>query len=297
MDYTLAAYLPAFDLLAFDGAREKLVRTMGYPRKVLEFGYDPERWARGLIVDTARGNFIKVDKHKYVRVARHGHSSIPGDVRKMLYSRFENQVDSFSGSSYVNVDTLFQLVDASLYASLVRLKDGGGSDFLDGKTYEEMYADVRECVDLCHRDGAIKDFVKADPGKYVVADEGLRPMLEAFRAGGVKTFLLTNSLWDYTAAVMDFLCGQGWESLFDVVIAGSCKPAFLLDTRRDLFRIDAGGRLENCDGVYEIAALEPGGAGKFLAKGKVFQGGNYLHLNALLQMEAGEEILYVGDHL
>jgi hypothetical protein len=64
MDYTLAAYLPAFDLLAFDGAREKLVRTLGYPRKVLEFGYDPERWARGLIVDTARGNFIKVDKHK-----------------------------------------------------------------------------------------------------------------------------------------------------------------------------------------------------------------------------------------
>ena len=117
-----------------------------------------------------------------MRVARHGHSEIPGDVRKMLYSRFENQVDSFSGSSYVNVDTLFQLVDASLYASLVRLKDGGGSDFLDGKTYEEMYADVRECVDLCHRDGAIKDFVKADPGKYVVADEGLRPMLEAFRA-------------------------------------------------------------------------------------------------------------------
>lgn len=56
MDYTLAQYKqPAFDKLAFDGAKEKLVRNLGYPKEALEFVYDHEHWTRGLIIDTLRG--------------------------------------------------------------------------------------------------------------------------------------------------------------------------------------------------------------------------------------------------
>jgi hypothetical protein len=33
---------PAFDKLAFDGAKEKLVYKLGYPEEVLEFEYDHE---------------------------------------------------------------------------------------------------------------------------------------------------------------------------------------------------------------------------------------------------------------
>ena len=41
MDYTLAQYQqPAFDQLAFDGAKEKLVKSLGYPEEVLDFEYD-----------------------------------------------------------------------------------------------------------------------------------------------------------------------------------------------------------------------------------------------------------------
>ena len=41
MDYTLAQYQqPAFDKLAFDGAKEKLVSKLGYPKEVLDFEYD-----------------------------------------------------------------------------------------------------------------------------------------------------------------------------------------------------------------------------------------------------------------
>ena len=43
MDYTLAQYQqPAFDKLAFDGAKEKLVEKLGYPKDVLDFEYDHE---------------------------------------------------------------------------------------------------------------------------------------------------------------------------------------------------------------------------------------------------------------
>lgn len=41
MDYTLAQYKqPAFDQLAFDGAKEKLVAALGYPEGVMDFQYD-----------------------------------------------------------------------------------------------------------------------------------------------------------------------------------------------------------------------------------------------------------------
>ena len=53
MDYTLAQYQkPAFDRLAFDGAKEKLVMALGYPKQVLDFEYDHTKWNRGLIIDT-----------------------------------------------------------------------------------------------------------------------------------------------------------------------------------------------------------------------------------------------------
>ena len=86
--------------------------------------------------------------------------------------------------------------------------------------------------------------------------------------------------------------------LFDLIIVGSCKPAFLVDPYLNLFRVDpATGSLRNTDGTYEIEALGPDGASKFLQQGKTFQGGNWLHLHAMLEIQAGEELLYVGDHL
>lgn len=207
------------------------------------------------------------------------------------------------------MDTLFQFVDAQLFATLIDLKDKGEHEFLDFKTYEELYKHIRECVDLCHRDGVIKDEVARDPEKYIVLDDGLIPMLQRYRRDGVKVFLLTNSLWEYTSTAMNFLYhgkrltdeeqkDNEWLELFDLVIVGSCKPAYMLDPYLNLFRINRrDGSLLNTDGVYEIDALGEDGAAKFLKKGHVFQGGNWLHLQAMLEIVAGEEILYVGDHL
>lgn len=55
MDYTLAQYFTAFDQLAFDGAKEKLIGDLGYPELVHTFDYDPEYFSRGLVIDLQRG--------------------------------------------------------------------------------------------------------------------------------------------------------------------------------------------------------------------------------------------------
>ena len=310
MDYTLAQYQqPNFDQLAFDGAKKKLVENLGYPEDVLNFEYDHSFWTRGLIIDTQRGNFLKIDRHKYVRVAFHGFDRMSSTTRKLLYARTFNKVMSFSEKHFVNMDTLFQFVDAHLFACLVDLKDKGEHESLDFRTYEELFRHVRECIDLCHRDGVIKDQVHQDPAQYIVQDKGLLPMLRRYREQGVKLFLLTNSLWEYTSTAMNYLyhgervsdeqqARNEWMELFDLMIVGSCKPAYMLDPYLNLFRVNpADGSLLNTDGVYEIEALGENGAAQFLAKGNTFQGGNWLHLQAMLEIKAGEEILYVGDHL
>jgi 5'-nucleotidase len=310
MDYTIAQYKqPAFDKLAFDGAKEKLVHNFGYPKELLDVEYDHTFWVRGLIIDTQRGNFLKIDRHKYVRVAYHGFEPISSRTRKDLYSRFFNQVPSFSEKQYINMDTLFQFVDASLFATLIEMKDQGEHDVLDFKTYDEIYKDIRECVDLCHRDGVIKDEVARNPEKYIVLDDGMIPMLKKFRDDGIKVFLLTNSYWEYTSDAMNYLFHQKdvdketklkneWVDLFDLVVVGSCKPAYLIDPYLNLFRVNPrDGSLLNTDGIFEIDALGENGAQKFLDQGRIFQGGNWKHLTAMLEIEAGEEIMYVGDHL
>jgi 5'-nucleotidase len=72
----------------------------------------------------------------------------------------------------------------------------------------------------------------------------------------------------------------------------------MTDPYLQLFRVNMkDGSLKNTDGVFEIEALGPNGAKKFLEQGKVFQGGNWQHLHAMLEVKAGDEILYVGDHL
>ncbi len=61
MDYTLAQYNEAFDMLAFEGAKDKLI-DMGYPsEEIQKFKFDPLQHTRGLVIDKRRGNILKMD--------------------------------------------------------------------------------------------------------------------------------------------------------------------------------------------------------------------------------------------
>ncbi|CAM9124494.1 unnamed protein product [Chrysoparadoxa australica] len=298
MDYTLAQYQSSFDLLAFEGAKKKLVENLGYPEEVLTFEYDPDHFTRGLIIDKQKGNIIKMDRHKYVRVAYHGYRELTSAERKALYQN--NAIvkeQGFSGPNYVNLDTLFSMVDCVLYAHLIQMLDENASNGA-APDYTQVWKDVRTCVDLCHRDGVIKDCVAEDPTQYIVPDPEMVPMLKRLKQEGIKVFLLTNSLWDYTNVVMNYLVGNPkdkrtteWVDLFDIVIVGACKPGFLLDPFSNLFRVDTDyNKLINTDGV-----LSP--PKEFLHQGTVFQGGNWMHLHELLELDSGEQLLYVGDHM
>jgi len=298
MDHTLAQYKAApFDALAYNGAIAKLVE-LGYPQEILAFRSDITRYQRGLVIDRARGNILKMDRHKYVKVAHHGLSEMGAEERKELYDR---QRPSFNPPDFANIDTAFLLVDVCLYCQLVDLKDAS-PELLPHRSYAQLYSDVRRAVDLCHCDGVIKDPVMADPAKYIDADPEMAGMLDRIRSAGQRPFLVTNSAWEYTEAVMSFLLGADaaafghadWTGFFDVIIVGARKPAFLLDANLPIFRVRPDGALLNLENA-EFSS--PASVTKVLAAGKIFQGGTYNHLHKLVGLSSFDRLLYVGDHM
>ena len=212
MDWTLAQYNEDFDLLAFNGAKQKLISLLGYPEEALLLEYSQNSCRRGCLIDKKRGNILKLDQHNYVRTAEHGLRPLSREERQDIYRNNYHEMQSFSGSDFVNIDTPFSLVDACLFTQLVELKDDlenrGVSTPMESKSYQQLWADLRYCVDRCHKDGVIKKTVEKNPEKYITYDPNIFPMLEAFRRSGRKTFLLTNSLWDYTQVVMNYLQGK-----------------------------------------------------------------------------------------
>ncbi|KAK1288737.1 hypothetical protein QJS10_CPB19g00562 [Acorus calamus] len=314
MDYTLAQYMPeTFESLAYNGTLRKLVYNLGYPPELLEWSFDWKYMVRGLVVDKKRGNILKMDRHKYVKVAYHGFKEMAKEDKVANYGNTLIR-DSFDEPDYALIDTLFSLAEAYLFAQLVDFKDNNPGKILGGADYSRMYKDVRAAVDLCHRDGTLKIMVAKDPKKYINEDLSIVPMLKMLRDSGRLTFLVTNSLWDYTNVVMNFLCGSrtqedgsscsyDWLENFDVVITGSSKPSFFHeDNRANLFEVEPEtGMLLNTDNgtlLPQIGSTSPRLPSKVPKKAcRVFQGGSVGHLHRLLAIEASSQVLYVGDHI
>jgi HAD superfamily 5'-nucleotidase-like hydrolase len=166
-DYTLASYVPeTFETLAHEQTVDKLISRFGYPESSLRsLSFDPSLMVRGLVIDKAHGNILKVDRHKYVKLAYHGFAPLTRDDRMATYNDADAPLE-FESSRFAMVDTLFSLAEAHLYMSLVELKDQGKLGSLQ-KTYAELYRDSRAAVDLAHRDGSIKRKIAADPAKYI----------------------------------------------------------------------------------------------------------------------------------
>jgi len=285
MDYTLAIYhLRRLEQLSYDLTVDRLVTKYGYPAEVRGVAYDHSFVLRGVFVDKRNGNLLKIDRFGYVGRAYHGRRALPDDEIQKLY---RNERIRMKSAEYAWIDTLFALPEACLFAGIVELYEQQLKRPLD---YTKLYDEIREAIDTVHRDNSLKKIIRADIGKYIFKDQELAPALHKLRSGGKKLFMLTNSLWDYTNAVMTYLLdGQmpeypSWKNYFDFIITGGSKPGFFSD-QRPFLQID--GSSEENTVLGEAAELE---------RGKIYQGGNLNDFERLTGFQ-GEAVLYVGDHI
>ncbi len=283
LDYTLACYnKTAIEESAYEITQQKLVEEKGYPKEILELRYDPESMIRGLVIDTERGNVLKLDRYAYVKLAFHGKRQLSRAERKRTYST--QRIDYASAHA---LDTLFSIPEACLFAQIVEMADSRPYDY--PPAYHEIHLDIRQMIDKAHRDDTLKKRIRSDLPRFFDVDPDLAPMLELMRAGGKKLFLLTNSYWDYTDRVLSHLLDPRlqaharWLELFDCVVVGARKPDFHRSNAPFLEVDTKSGMLRNTDRDE-------------LQLGRVYQGGNAELLEKLLGA-SGERVVYFGDHI
>jgi HAD superfamily 5'-nucleotidase-like hydrolase len=281
MDYTLAIYqLRQMEELAFRMTADQMVSRFGYPAGLRDVPYDPDFVIRGVVVDKERGNLFKMDRHNHVDRGIHGRRLIPTEELHRLYREEKIHLGS---PRFAWIDTLFALPEGCLFAETIELLERTGA----AVDYVRLYDQIRESIDTVHRDGSLKRVVLADLPRYLVRDTELGPALHKLRSGGKRLFLLTNSLADYTDAVMRHVLDgvlpeyASWRSYFDAIVTGAGKPGFFGE-RRPLLMLHADGT--------------PAGEATSLERGKVYQGGDLPRLEELLGI-GGDRVLYVGDHI
>jgi 5'-nucleotidase len=279
MDYTLAIYnQQQMDELSIRATIEKLV-ARGYPEFLRTMPYSIAFPVRGLLIDKRFGHILKMNRYKFVTKGYHGFRELGAEELRELYHSKKIRPAT---PRYHWIDTLYALSEAAIYAALVEAMEKRGL----AVDYGRVFQDIRESIDEAHRDGTILETVAADFPRFVNKDPELAPTLHKLRSAGKKLFVLTNSRWSYTEKMMSYLLdGQmieypHWRNYFDVVVVAAMKPAFFQE-RRPLMQRN-GDKLEPATFPLERATI--------------YEGGNLHELERALGA-AGDEILYVGDHI
>lgn len=281
MDHTLAPYKrEEFEALAFRETLNKFIEA-GYPEELGTLQFNPTFVIRGLLVDRERGNLLKVDAHKYVKIAFHGHRRLDKEERHKLYNS-----ESYKAQHFVSIDSFFALSEVQLFAEIVDYMRRNPGKIQ--KTFRQVYDDLRKFIDLSHADGSIKNVVMRNPEKYINKDKHRVQTLVRLIDAGKKLFLLTNSQWEYSQFIMSFLYDNEhedfprWQDYFTYIIVGAGKPGFFTGNAA----------------FYEVmpdTALLKQNHGP-LHTGRVYHGGN-AKLFQQLTNQKGDQIMYVGDHI
>jgi HAD superfamily 5'-nucleotidase-like hydrolase len=280
MDYTLVHYrVDQWEQRAYEHTR-RLLAERGWPVDHLDF--DPTTVIRGLTIDLDTGNLVKPTRFGYVIRASHGTRFLEFDE---LRSTYAGTVVDLASERFVFLNTLFSLSEARLFAQLVDLYDQGRIPRVVG--YRDLYLAVRDTIDEAHMEGTLKEEILADPDRFVVPDPEVALTLLDQRHAGKRLLLITNSEWAYAERIMDIALGPhldgSWRDLFHTVVVSAGKPGFFTGNA-PLFEV-----VDETQGLLEPHRGE-------LRKGAVYYGGHAALLEEHLGV-AGDQILYVGDHL
>jgi HAD superfamily 5'-nucleotidase-like hydrolase len=279
MDYTLAIYQQdAMDALSVEVTLKNLVE-LGYPESLLNLEVDTRFPIRGLLIDKQLGNVLKMNRFDAIHKAYHGTTFIdPAEIQR-LYWHTKVRPDS---DRFHWIDTLFGLSEVTAYVSLI--------DALEKQRrkvdYAKLFDDIRTSIDMAHATGEVHDRVRQNLPEFIDRDEQLPMTLHKLRSAGKKLFLLTNSPWEYTDALMNYLLDGAlrqygeWQQYFDIVIVSARKPLWFRDGQPFV-------ELEDGKAVGEVSRLE---------SGRIYQGGNLSIFERLTGIR-GSEVLYVGDHI
>lgn len=283
MDHTLVRYhSDKFEELTFHESIKKLIDLREYPKEILKFEFDFSKAIRGLIIDKEHGNLLKISLYNKIKNAYHGTKVLSYKDQQKIY---QGASIDLHDPSYSSVDTTFSIAFAIIFSQLVDLKDNRPD--LNMPPYAELAKDVLYAVDVAHMDGSLKEEVKNNLEKYIIKDPMVVEVLERFKRYDKKIWIVTNSGYEYTKALLDYTINpylkdhSHWSELFEITVTLSAKPRFFTEETPFLKVDPQTGYLQNHYGKI---------------KSGIFQGGHATKLQKDHDLE-GNQILYLGDHI
>lgn len=270
-DHTLAVYnTEMLDGLAMRLVIDRLIEHESFPREWFEDLPDLSFARKGLIVDIKLGNVLKTDRYGHVLHAYHGPTKLTARQKRETYGDADVIPHVTEGMRFLQMDSAFAMPETCIYSGLAPKIEAGG--------YEKLWKVIRKHTDMVHRDGSLKSVITASPLDYLHVDPHTEHLLRWLRANGKKVFLLTNSEWSYTCAMMNPTLGRlggpeetSWLELFDQVIVLARKPGYFKRSN---------------PAPPSTQGIAP----------HVMQEGNILELEERLGVR-GPNVLYVGDHI
>jgi len=284
MDYTLVRYnTQNFENDTHKLLTQKLVTEKQYSKDILKLTFDPNLVIRGLVIDTQKGNFLKLSRYRSIRTIFHGQNQINYINRREVYPT--DYIDfGLDHPHFSFIESHFDIAYTSLYMQLIELKSKG----LYLPTTEQIFSDICQTVEAIHTQNDIKQKVMKDPGQYIHRNPKIALALEKLIKHGKRLFLLTNSSIDYTAFLLDYTITpflkehSSWMGIFEIMITSANKPDFF-HKQKDFQELDKQ--------TFEVLASIP-----VPAKGGLYQFGCAENLTRSLQLME-DEILYIGDQV
>mgnify|MGYP001181769761 CR=1 FL=1 len=281
MDYTLVEYhTQKFEGFVHGSVINCLVRHKKYPAEIKELKFNFEQVIQGLVIDRNLGNVLKLSRFGKVKQAFHGTRELTYLEIKKIYN---NRVIDLNDMNIQSLDTSFSIANGVLFLQLVDLIDMDKISV----NYTRLSYDIKEMIDLIHRDGSLKKEIIENKEKYVIQNPETAECLERLKRDGKKLLLITNSDYLYSNQMMKYAFDpflkehQNWRELFQVIITFAMKPRFFTGNTPFLEVNQSNGTMENYEGSVD--------------KG-IYQGGNANQLQHDIGIE-GENFLYLGDHI
>ncbi|XP_033090251.1 5'-nucleotidase domain-containing protein 1 isoform X3 [Trachypithecus francoisi] len=287
LDHTLCRYnLPESAPLIYNSFAQFLVKEKGYDKELLSV--TPEDWdfcCKGLALDLEDGNFLKLADNGTVLRASHGTKMMAPEVLAEAYGKKEwKHFLSDTGMAcrsgkYYFYDNYFDLPGALLCARVV--------DYLtkqnNGQKTFDFWKDIVAAIQHNYKMSAFKENcgiyfpeIKRDPGRYLHScPESVKKWLRQLKNAGKILLLITSSHSDYCRLLCEYILGNDFTDLFDIVITNALKPGFFshLPSQRP-FRT-----LENDEEQEALPSLDKPGW---------YSQGNAVHLYELLKKMTGK---------
>uniref|UniRef100_A0A915PQ81 Intraflagellar transport protein 56 n=1 Tax=Setaria digitata TaxID=48799 RepID=A0A915PQ81_9BILA len=289
MDFTLAIYKsPDYDILLYNNIINRLI-LLGYPEQLRDFPYEKDFAIRGLWFDRTFGNLLKVDGFGNILVGIHGYNYLQrSDIKKHYPNKF---ISLRHLEKVLVMNSLFDIAHTYVLTTLIHYFDNhkdyertsDGTGVQSGDTiisYKSLAEDVLSAVNY----SSLKVDVLQNLDKYIIKDNRVKPLLQQINAHGGRTFLLTNSNYNYTNGILTYLIGPDWTSYFDVSIVDAKKPLWFM--KGTVFR-----QIDTATGTPKIGVHQG-----ILKKGDVYAGGNSDDFRRLFNAR-DREVLYIGDHI